>query len=138
MVVVGPPESNVALQGMEKSPQLGFISNIKDQTTGQAGGLSQDVLLPNVGRAGTKIAMLPPEILEQYERFFYWDTKYLASVKKTADMVDLIVYFTSLIQRPSLPSLLLVGNGELHQKILIYMHVICYDALLSLLTTVLL
>lgn len=68
MMVADPPESSVASQEMEKSPQLGFISNMKDQITGQAGGLSQDELLPN---ARTKIAMLPPEILEQYDRFLY-------------------------------------------------------------------
>lgn len=74
MMVVNPLESSVALQNMEKSPQLGFVSNIKDQTTEQAGGLSQDELLSNFGGAGRKIEMLPLEILEQYERFFYWHT----------------------------------------------------------------
>lgn len=67
-MVVEPPESGVASQELEKSPQLGSISNMKDQITGQAGGLNQEELLPN---AGTKIAMLPPEILEQYDRFLY-------------------------------------------------------------------
>lgn len=74
MMVVNPPESSVALQKMEKSPQLGFVSNIKDQTTGPAGGHSQHELLPNVGGAGRKIEMLPLEILEQYDRFFYRHT----------------------------------------------------------------
>ena len=74
MMVANPLESSVALQKMEKSPQLGVVSNIKDQTTEQAGGLIQDELLPNVGGAGRKIEMLPLEILEQYERFFYRHT----------------------------------------------------------------
>lgn len=71
MMVFDLPESSVASQEMEKSPQLGFISNMKDQITGQAGGRSQDEPLPNAGVAGTKIAILPPEILEQYDRFLY-------------------------------------------------------------------
>lgn len=74
MMVVDLPESNVASQEIEKSPQPGFISsNMKDQITGQAGGLglSQDELLPNAGGAATKNAILPPEILEQYDRFLY-------------------------------------------------------------------
>lgn len=129
MMVVNPPESSVALQEMEKSPQLGFVSNnsniIKDQTTGQAGGISQDGLLPNVGGPGRTIEMLPPEILEQYESFFLWAHQYPASVKKIADMVAFVEYFLSLIQRPSPPSLLSVGNGVLHQKTRIYIHVIC-------------
>lgn len=80
MMVVSPRESSVALQEMEKSPQLGFVS--KDQTAGQAGSLSQDELLPNLGGAGRKIELLPPEILEQYERFFYGHTNiYLQSRK---------------------------------------------------------
>lgn len=73
MMVVDLPESSVASQEIEKSPQPGFISNMKDQITGQADGLGlgQDELLPNAGGAGTKIATLPPEILEQYDRFLY-------------------------------------------------------------------
>lgn len=74
MMVVNPPESSVALQEMEKSPQSGFVSNIfnviKDQTTGQAGDLTQNEPLPNVDGPGRTIEMLPLEILEQYERFF--------------------------------------------------------------------
>lgn len=70
-MVLNPPESSVASQEMEKSPQLAFISSMEDQITGQAVGFSQYELLPNAGRAGTKIAILPPEILEQYERFLY-------------------------------------------------------------------
>lgn len=71
MMVSNPPEGSVASQEMEKSSQLAFISSMKVQITGQAGGLSQFELLPNAGRAETKIAILPPEILEQYERFLY-------------------------------------------------------------------
>lgn len=70
-MVVNPPESSDASQEMEKAPQLGFIPNMKDQITGQAGGLSQDELLLNAGGVGTKISILPLEILEQYERFLY-------------------------------------------------------------------
>lgn len=69
MMVVDLPESSVASQEIEKSPQHGFISNMKDQITGQAGDPSQDEPLPKAGGAGTKIAILPPEILEQYDRF---------------------------------------------------------------------
>lgn len=71
MMVVYLPESSVASQEIEKSPQHGFISNMKDQITGQAGGLSQDVLLPKAAGAGINIAILPPEILEQYDRSLY-------------------------------------------------------------------
>lgn len=53
-------------------------------------------------------------------------------------MLAFVEYFTSLIQRPSPLSLLSVGNGVLHQKPLIYMHVIYQDVLLSLSTIVLL
>lgn len=70
-MLVNLPESSDASQEMEKAPQLGFIPNMKDQITGQAGGLSQDELLLNAGGAGTKISILPLEILEQYERFLY-------------------------------------------------------------------
>lgn len=73
-MTLNPLESSAALQKMEKSSQLGVVSNIKDQTTEQAGGLSQDELLPNFGGAGSKIEMLPLEILEQYGRFFYRHT----------------------------------------------------------------
>lgn len=70
-MVVYHPESSVASQEIGKSPQPGFISNMKDQITGQVDGLSQDEPLPKAGGAGTKIAILPPEILEQYDRFLY-------------------------------------------------------------------